>query len=316
MNSFLYAVGGLSLFLFGLNLMKESLVFLSSTKLNTILKKATDSKLKAFLIGIAITAIIQSSSAITAMTVALISSKLLDFRRGILIMVGANIGTTVTAFMFTMNIGSYSLLFVSLGIILHFLSGRTFKLAGNLFAAIGLLFFGLFIMNISLEQIITGDAFASIAMTISENRILSLICGIFISAFIQSSSATIGVIETLYSLGGIPLNSAVALMLGANVGTAIGTLISAISQTREAKQAVYVNILFNAAGAFVFLVFLEPIAYGFTYLETSGIITSKTLTIAYSHLFFNIISAAVFYGIFRWSMVRPANSKIIIDTNV
>jgi len=297
-NVIFFVIGGLSLFLFGLNLMRESLIQISNTKLRKVLEKATGSKIKALITGILTTSVIQSSSGVTAIVVALISSDLLSFSQGIMIMIGANIGTTVTAFIFTLNIENYSLLIVFIGCLFYYFKDKKIKIIGDIITGFGILFFGIYIMNQGFDVISKSKSFINITIWMSNNSILGILGGTFLSGMIQSSSATIGIIQNLYSIGAISLKSAISIMLGANIGTTVASLIVSISASPAAKQAVYVNIIFNVIGGIIILIFITPFTNFFSYLESiKNIIPNKKITIAYSHLFYNIISTIFFYFI-------------------
>lgn len=292
----LLVVGGLTLFLFGLNLMRNSLIQLNNEKLKRLLRKATGSKIRALITGILATTLIQSSSGVTAIVVALICADLLSLSQGLMVMIGANIGTTTTAFIFTLQIEKYSLLFVILGYILLVFKNKRTQNFGSMTIGFGLLFLGIDIMNQGLKFISDSVYFLNLMVMLSNNPINSFLGGTIISALIQSSSVTIGLSQSLYALDAIPLKSAISIMLGANIGTTIASLIVAVSSTKEAKAALYVNVLFNLIGGVVFMILLTPFSQLFQYLE--NITGNKKLTIAYSHLIFNILSTVIFYFIF------------------
>jgi phosphate:Na+ symporter len=308
----LAVVGGLTLFLFGLNLMRESLIRANNQKLRQLLQKATGSKFRALLTGILTTFLIQSSSGVTAIVVAFMGANILSLSQGLMVIIGSNIGTTTTAFIFTLHIEKYSLLFVIIGYALVLFKRRKIQNIGSILIGFGLLFLGIDIMNNGFESIIETSLFSNLIYLLSNNRLASLIGGTVISAAIQSSSVTIGLAQTLYALNSITLKAAVSIMLGANIGTTVASLIAAVSATKEAKAGVYINILFNLVGALIFLMLLDPFCALFAYLER--FIEDKKMTIAYAHLVFNIISTLVFYFIFD-QIVQRTSQRLFAKNN-
>ncbi len=309
----LFVVGGLTLFLFGLNLMRDSLIKLNNEKLRRLLNRATGSKIRALLTGILATTLIQSSSGVTAIVVALICANLLSLSEGLMVMIGSNIGTTTTAFVFTLQIERYSLIFIIAGYILLLFKNRKLSNVGSIIIGFGLIFLGIDIMNQGLNFISDSTYFLNIMLILSDNPINSFIGGTIISALIQSSSVTIGFAQNLYAIGSIPLKAAISIMLGANIGTTIASLIVAVSSTKEAKAALYVNIIFNLVGGIVFLALLDPFAGLFRYLER--ITLNKKLTVAYSHLFFNVLSTVIFYFIFD-AVVNLTQRKLELEAKI
>lgn len=292
----LSVAGGLTLFLFGLNLMRESLIKLNNEKLKKVLEKATGSKFRALVTGVFATILVQSSSGVTAVVVALICAGLLTLSQGLMVMLGANIGTTTTAFIFTLRIEKYSLVFVILGYLLLLFNREKIRITGNMVIGFGILFLGIDIMNMGLSFISDSVYFLNLMLLLSENALNSFLGGAVISALLQSSSVTIGLSQNLYALGSIHLKAAISIMLGANIGTTVASLIVAVSSTKEAKAALYVNVLFNLIGGIVFLAILSPFTDLILFLEKFTV--NKKISVAYSHLVFNILSALIFYFIY------------------
>ena len=272
-------------------MMREALIKINSERLKRFIKAATDNKLKALITGIIASTVIQSSSGVTAIVIALISSNLMTLTQGILIMIGANVGTTTTAFIFTLNIERYSLFIIFLGSIFYYFKNRRLHIIGSAIIGFGILFLGIFLMNQGFDYISDSRDFYNFTMYMSNNNLSSLLGGTFLSAAIQSSSATISITQSLYNMNAISLKSAICIMLGANVGTTVASLIPAIGSTKTAKQSVYINIIFNIAGALLFIIFLTPFANLLLYINY--IFPNKKLTIAYAHLIFNIISTVI-----------------------
>jgi phosphate:Na+ symporter len=238
------------------------------------------------------------------------SANLLSLSQGLMVMIGANIGTTTTAFVFTLSIEKYSLFFVIAGYILFLFKNRKLSNIGSIIIGFGILFLGIDIMNDGLNMVLDHPLFLQMMYLLSGNSLSGTLGGIIISALIQSSSVTIGLAQSLYAFSSISLPVAISMMLGANVGTTIASLIVVVSATKEAKIAVYVNIIFNLVGALVFLIFLNPFSAFLFYLES--FIKNKKMVIAYSHLIFNIISSIIFYFIFN-KIINCLSKKIDLE---
>lgn len=279
--------------------MRESLIKINSKRLSKAIEKATGSKLKAILTGMFTTVLIQSSSGVTAIVVAFMSANLLSFSQGVMIMIGANIGTTATAFIISLNIENYYLLLIVVGFIFNIIKNRKANIIGNATIGLGFIFLGLNLMNQAFTVYANSTWFLRATFWIANSSILGVLGGAGLSALIQSSSATIGIVQNLYMINAISLPAAISIMLGANIGTTIASLIVSVSATKPAKQAIHVNIIFNVLGGVIFLIFLIPFSKFLIFLEKyKFIIPNKRITIAYSHFIFNIISALIFCFMF------------------
>jgi phosphate:Na+ symporter len=301
--------------LFGLNFLRESLFKLNNLKLQKIIKSATSTKFKAFLIGIFTTVLIQSSSGVTAIVIAFICAKLLDFKSGVMIMIGSNIGTTVTAFLFTFEIEKYGLIFIIIAGMLLFSKKKKIINISEIISGFGILFLGLDFMNQGFYELSKSEYFLNFSVELSKNRITAFSAGTLIAFLLQSSSVTISLSQSLYHLSQVSLNSAIAIMLGANLGTAIASIIPAVSSTKEAKAAVYINIIFNLFGGILFIILLDPFSE-FLKLIESGFLNKK-MTIAYSHLIYNTITAIIFYffvDFFISRTIKLHNFKVDYNT--
>lgn len=285
--------------------MRESLSKVNNDKLQRVIEKATGSKIKALLTGIITTALIQSSSGVTAIVVAFMSADIIGFTQGVMIMIGANIGTTLTAFIFSLNIESYALPIIAIAYFLNIFKSIKIKYFANALLGLGILFQGITFMNEAFILIADSPIFFILTMFISRNSILGFLGGALLSALIQSSSATIGLVQNLYYLNIINLNSAVSIMLGANLGTTIASLIVAIGANDISKKAINVNILFNAIGGVFFLIIIGPFLTLLNYLEkNTNLIANSKLTIAYSHLIYNIVSSIIFYFLYCYIFIH------------
>lgn len=284
-------VGGLSVFLFGLNLTKENLKKLSSDKLHKIINRCTDNNLKAFITGLVTTILIQSSSGVCAIVISLIASNHLNFKKGLGIMIGSNLGTCLSSFLFGINIEEYSLIIVVMGAILFFpTKNEKFQLISQIIIGIGLLFLGLHLMGSGFEIIAKQEEFSTFIIHYVNNNLIAFIIGILITFLIQSSSAIIGVLEKIYASDLIKLAPAILLILGSNIGTTVTSFLSTFNTNKDAKKAVIANVLFNIIGAILFIFILPLFIDLLNLLQSQGIISSKELMIAFSHLIFNLVS--------------------------
>lgn len=311
----LFAIGGLGLFLFGINLMSESLKKLAGGKLKILIQKTTSNTFKAILVGIAITVAIQSSSATTVIVVGLISAGLMTLTAGIGVMLGANIGTTITAFIIGIGVADYALPIIFIGAFLVvFINKRRWVLTGKTILGFGLLFLGLEFMGTGLKELATFPFFINIIATLSSHWILGLFTGISLTAIMQSSSAFIGILQKLFATGSIPLVVAIPILLGSNIGTTVTALIASLSGNREAKQAAVGNLIFKTIGTALFLIFLKPATSLFQLLEIKVFGPNNMLTLAIVHLVFNVTTTFILYFFIKY--IIKIIRKIIPDTPV
>lgn len=313
-ESFLFVLGGLGIFLYGINLMGDSLKDLAGNKLKIIIEKSTNTPLKGILVGAGLTAVIQSSSGTTALTVGLVRAGLMTLPQAIGIIMGANIGTTITAFIVGLNISEYALLFVGIGaIMIFFFNRRKIKDFGKVICGFGLLFFGLELMSAGLDYIIENYTEQVNAVFASFNNvpILGLLTGTLVTAIVQSSSATIAILQTLFVTGEITLLGALPILIGCNIGTTVTAVIAAIGGGVDAKRTAVVHSLFNIIGALIFMIILR---FGFVPLMNlidSNIGPNSKMTIAIAHIIFNTVTTFVLF-FFVNQMVKVAY-KVIKD---
>lgn len=305
-------LGALGIFLYGINLMGDSLKAIAGNRLKVFIEKTTNTPLKGILVGALVTAIIQSSSGTTALAVGLVRAGLMTFPQAIGVIMGANIGTTITAFIIGLDIGEYALLFVAIGaILIFFVNNDKIKELGKIILGFGLLFFGLELMGSSLKLILnTYEKEAQALFTaFSDIPILGLLVGTGITAVVQSSSATIGILQTIYSQGSMQLPGAIAILLGCNIGTTVTAVFSCIGGGTQAKRTALVHAMFNIAAAVMFMVLLWPYSWLVGLIEDtllSGLGETPAMTIAIAHMGFNFITTFVLY-FFIGLMVKAAN---------
>lgn len=293
----LLILAGLGLFLFGINLLSSSLKSIAGEKLKLIIEKTTNSPIKGIFVGLIITVLIQSSSGTTAIIVGLVSAGLMTLPQAICVIMGANIGTTITTVIIGLPISDYFIIFIGIGAILYFFfSKMKIKDIGSALFGFGILFLGLSLMSGSLNSIfiLYKDETTSLFAKFSSIPILGVFVGAIFTALIQSSAASIGIIQTLYSQDIIKLQGALAILIGANIGTTITSLISCVGTSVDAKRTSFVHILFNIIGGIIFMILLYPYTLLISNLE-SILNINKELTIALSHIIFNLVSTFILF---------------------
>lgn len=298
-------LAGLGLFLFGINMMSNSLKTLAGNKLKAIIQKSTNSPIKGILVGIGITVLIQSSSGTTALVVGLVSAGLMTLPQAIGVIMGSNIGTTITSVLIGLPITDYFIAFAGIGSFVYFFGKKKkTKEIGSALFGFGLLFFGLSIMSSSLDVIFTQykETATNIFTKFSSVPVLGLLVGTAFTALIQSSAAAIGILQTLYSSSIIPLNGALAILIGSNIGTTITAIMAAIGSTTDAKRTACVHALFNVIGALIFMSLLYPYNLLMSNME-NWFNMNPAMTIAVAHIIFNLLSTFILFW-FRGYMAK------------
>lgn len=295
-------VGGLGLFLFGMKIMSEALRKVAGERLRRILQLLTRTPFIGVLIGIAITALIQSSSGTTVMTVGFVNAGLLTLRQGISVVMGANIGTTVTAwlvsFLAVFKISTYAMPAIGVGFLLSLL-GRTrnAKSWGQVILGFGLLFLGLAIMKEAFAPLGASDAVKQMMMKFGEYPIMGVLVGCVVTMLLQSSSATIATIQVLAFNGLLSFESAIPLILGDNIGTTITAEIASMGTNLAARRTARAHTMFNVIGVAYMLMFVYTDIYPKVILAiVPGAVTKYTIMvhIALAHTVFNVFNTLVF----------------------
>lgn len=254
---FLKLLGGAAVFLFGIFYMSDSIQKFGGRRFGEIVERCTSNRFKALLVGTVVTALIQSSSATTVMVVGLINSGLMQFAQSIGIILGANIGTTITAQIVAFKLTDYALIFILIGFLIKFISSvKRKKLVGDIILGFGLLFFGMKIMSDVTEPLRTYQPFINLLLNL-ENPVVGVIAGGIFTAIIRSSSAATGVYIALSFQGLMPLEAAIPLIFGANIGTSTNALLASIGTSRAAKRAALAHVIFNMAKVCAFLPFIS-----------------------------------------------------------
>lgn len=299
--------GGLALFLFGMHMMGEGLELLAGNKLQKILEKLTSNKITGVLVGAFITAIIQSSSATTVMAVGFVNSKIMTLTQAVYIIMGANIGTTITGQLLTLNIKAIAPVLAFIGmVLLLFIKKRKYKYAGEIILGFGLLFMGIDFMGGAVAPLKSNPDFA-ILMSKASNPVIAILIGTIVTAILQSSSATNGILQTLAANGLVMFNTSFFIILGQNIGTCITSLLASIGTSKNAKRAAMSHVLFNVFGTLVFsvLAIFTPIVSFIADLTPN----SPKSQIANMHTFFNISTTLLLFP-FTSMLVKSAYSII------
>ena len=246
-------LGGLALFLYGMQMMSTNLEAVAGNRMKQILERLTANRFLGVLVGAGITAIIQSSSATTVMVVGFVNSGLMTLNQAIWIIMGANIGTTITGQLIALDIGALAPLIAFVGVVpIVFFKNKKAQHIGGIIAGIGVLFIGMGMMSDSMMPLRDSEGFVRF-MTQFSNPILGILAGAAFTAVIQSSSASVGILQALAKSGVVTLDSAVYVLFGQNIGTCITAVLASIGTTRNAKRATIIHLSFNIIGTIIFV---------------------------------------------------------------
>ena len=288
--------GGLGLFLFGIRTMGDGLENAAGAKLKRMLEVLTGNRFLAVLVGFVVTAIIQSSTATTVMVVGFVNAGMMTLAQAVGVIMGANIGTTVTSLLIALNFSSVAAASVLVGVILMLASKKTLvKNLGSIFTGFGLLFLGIDLMSDSMAPLRDSAGFMNFIVTVSESPLrplFGIILGIVMTAVLQSSSASVGVLQTLAMQGLVPLKFSVFVLFGQNIGTCLTALFSTVGAKKNSKRAAVIHLLFNliGTGIFILIALLTP------YVEWIEKLSPDPMAqIAISHIVFNIVSTVVMF---------------------
>ncbi len=298
--SVLTLIGGLAMFLFGMNTMGDGLLQVSGGKLDSILERLTSNRFKAVLLGAAVTAVIQSSSVTTVMVIGFVNSGIMKLSQAVGVIMGANIGTTVTSWLLSLTgingsgilmtmlkPSSFSPILAIIGVVFMMTSkGNTRKRAiSSILLGFAVLMFGMSTMSGAVEPLADNEQFTRI-LTLFSNPLLGVLAGAVLTAVIQSSSASIGILQALCITGAVPYSVALPVIMGQNIGTCVTALISAIGAGKNAKRASMIHLYFNLIGTLVFMAVFYSINFfvGFAFLDEAANVTGVALI----HTLFNV----------------------------
>ena len=309
-------IGGLGIFLFGIKYMGDGLQQAAGDRLRDILDRFTTNPLMGVLAGMLVTVLIQSSSGTTALTVGLVSAGFMTLRQAIGVIMGANIGTTVTAFIIGIKIGEYALPVMAVGaILLFFFKNKKVHSVGQVVFGFGMLFFGLELMSAGMKPLRSLEAFQDLMISMSDNPILGIIVGTVFTLIVQSSSATIGILQELFGQGAIDLQASLPVLFGDNIGTTITAVLAAIGTSIAARRAALVHVIFNIIGTIIFTILLVPFTSLIQYFQTS-LNLNPEMTIAFAHGTFNVTNTIIqfpFIAVLAWivtKIIRGEDSSI------
>ena len=303
--SVLTLIGGLALFLYGMQVMGDGLAKVSGGKLEQILENLTSSKWKAVLLGMCVTAVIQSSSATTVMVVGFVNSGIMKLTQVVGIIMGANIGTTITSwilslaglqssnfFISLLKPASFSPILAMIGIILLSSKNSRKKDVGSILLGFAVLMFGMETMSGAVKPLADVPEFTGLLLKFS-NPVAGIVAGAVLTAIIQSSSASVGILQALCLTGAVPYSAAFPIIMGQNIGTCVTALLSAIGANKNAKRAAMIHLYFNLIGTVVFMsvFYLINTAVHFSFMAQMA----TPATIAITHSIFNITATVVWY---------------------
>lgn len=280
-------MGGLGLFLFGIKTMGDGLETAAGNRMKHLLEILTRNKLTAVLIGAFITAVIQSSSATTVMVVGFVNAGLLQLSQAIGVIMGANIGTTITSLMLSVEI-DFAIIFTAVGAVLQLAGNRpAVKLGGQIAMGLGMLFLGMDMMSSAMEPLRDWKGFQDM-MVYAANPVVGVLVGALVTALLQSSAASIGILQSLAAAGAVGLNTSLFILFGQNIGTCVTCLLAAVGTNRTAKRAAVVHLLFNVIGTVIFLILAAflPLADWIALFAGDNI----RLQIAIAHVGFNLVT--------------------------
>lgn len=294
-------LGGLGLFLFGLEQMTKSLKVIAGNKMKQILKSLTKNRFAGVLTGTFVTAVIQSASVTTVLVVGFISTGLLTMSQSIGIIMGANIGSTITAQIIAFKITNAALLMIAVGFGFSFFSkNEKVQHHGILLLGLGMIFFGMYVMSEAMSTLRDSSEFHGL-ITVLNSPFAAITTATILTALIQSATATIGLVMVVASQGFISLETGIALVMGSNIGTCITAMLAAIGKPTEAVRAAVFNILFNVLGVMIWFLFIPQLAILVTSISPSGaelnqahMIEQMPRQIANAHTIFNVSNTLIF----------------------
>lgn len=299
-------VGGLGMFIYGMQIMAQGLENAAGSKMKSILEVLTKNKLMGVFLGAAITAVIQSSSATTVMVVGFVNAGIMNLTQAMGVIMGANIGTTVTGWLVSsvewaefLSPAKIAPIAVMIGVIIM-LTGkrRSSKEIASIIVGFGLLFIGISSMSSAVEPLQESEGFVNLFVTLGRNPVLGILAGTFVTAVIQSSSASVGILQSLAAAGLVPFNTAIYIIMGQNIGTCVTAILSSLGAKKNAKTAALMHLLFNVMGTVLFSV--VAIVYFQVLNPMAGTGTITQTQISTVHTFFNIATTVLLFPVSNW----------------
>jgi phosphate:Na+ symporter len=297
-------IGGLGLFLYGMKLMGDGMQKAAGDRLRRILEILTGNIFLAILVGALVTAVIQSSSATTVMVVGFVNAGLMTLQQAIGVIMGANIGTTITAWLIAINLSEWALPAIGIGVMLTMISkNKTYRYVGQTFLGFGLLFLGLDTMGSSMAAIKESPKIAQLFLSIGKSPIEALLLGVAVTMIIQSSSATTGLVIALGNQGLLTFDAALPIILGANIGTCITAILASIGASRNAKKAALAHLLFNLIGSILAMIFLPWFNALVRFINPQADFAHM---VANAHTAFNLANTLLWIGLVNF-LVKAVN---------
>ena len=309
-------LAGLGLFLYSIKTMGDGLQQAAGDRLRYYIDKYTSNPFLGVLVGIVVTALIQSSTGVTVITVGLVSASLLTLRQAIGIIMGANIGTTVTSFIIGFKLGEYALPLIFLGtMFLFFTKNRTVNNIGRILFGVGGIFYALNLISAGMSPLKDLPQFKEYMVTLGQNPILGVVAGAVITVLIQASSATIGILQGLYAGGFLDLKGSLPILFGDNIGTTLTVIIAAAGANVSAKRVAASHVTFNVLGTILCLILLGPFTSMIEYFQAL-LHLSPEMTIAFSHGAFNVSNTIVqfpFIGALAYFVTKliPGEDEVV-----
>ena len=283
-------LGGLALFLYGMQMMSSGLEAAAGDKMKSILEKLTANRFLGVQVGALITAVIQSSSATTVMVVGFVNAGMMTLNQAVWIIMGANIGTTITGILVSLDVGALAPLFAFIGVVvLVFIKNQKLQHIGQILAGLGVLFIGMDMMSGAMSPLRESEMFINLMSNFS-NPLLGILFGTVFTAIIQSSSAAVGIVQTLSESGILPFGSAVFVLFGTNIGTCVTAVLSSMGANRNAKRATLIHLMFNLIGTIIFTA--AVIAFPIAELVENAV-SDPMARIAAMHTLFNIVTTVM-----------------------
>lgn len=310
LSSILMLVAGLGLFLYGMKLMSDGLEKAAGARLRSILEMCTKNRLLGMIVGILFTAVVQSSSATTVLVVSFVNAGLMNLMQAAGVILGANIGTTVTAQLIAFNLSAVAPVFLMVGVcMVMFVKKPMVKRIGEVVLGFGMLFFGMSVMSESMETLKSSPQIMNMLASM-DNTFFAVLLGFGITAVIQSSSATVGIVLIMAAQGLIPLNMSFYIILGCNMGSCVSAMLASLGSKKIAKRAAWIHFIVNIIGSaviFIILTFFEQqivdiivAVSGGKHELVNGVDESIKREVANAHLFFKVFQVAICFPFMKW----------------
>ncbi|UEX91120.1 Na/Pi cotransporter family protein [Staphylococcus ratti] len=309
-------LGGLGIFLYGLKVMGDGLQASAGDRLRDILNKFTSNPVLGVIAGIVVTVLIQSSSGTTVITIGLVTAGFMTLKQAIGVIMGANIGTTVTAFIIGIDLGEYAMPILAIGAFLIFFFKRSkINNIGRILFGFGSLFFGLEFMGDAVKPLSELEGFKQLMLDMSANPLLGVFVGTVLTALVQSSSATIGILQEFYQQNMIGLDAAIPVLLGDNIGTTITAVLASLAGSLAAKRAAFVHVIFNVIGVVIFSLFLPIVIHLVGMLQEAWHL-KPAMAIAFAHGAFNVTNTLIqlpFVAALAWLVTKIVPGKDVTE---